>query len=368
MNTNVNPEMLTLARDIRGLTQSKLAEISNIRHTKISRYEGGVTPIDSVDLQRLAQALDFPIEFFMQEGSRFGAETAEVFHRRRQSVKSSDLKRIDGLVNLYRIGTRMLFLDYDLDYTAHVPSLTVGDFSRIEELAATVREMWNMPSGPVSNLISWLERASCLVFNVDFKTDKIDEVVQWIPPASPIILANSASPADRLRFSLAHALGHLVMHRRVLPYDEMEDEANQFAAAFLMPEEDIIDELAPVSIHRMLELKQNWKVSMQALIYRAKDLGVIEESRYRSMFQQLSRLGYRKTEPFPIAHESPRVVESLLDSHKEDLGYSDVELAKLLKVRLEDYYEWYYPKKIIEFPSNDFQFGFRGSSDVSLEM
>ncbi len=148
----------------------------------------------------------------------------------------------------------------------------------------------------------------------------------------------------------------------------MEKEADQFAAAFLMPKYDIEDELAPVTINRMLELKQYWKCSMASLIYRAKTLGVISERQFTSLCQQRSRLGYYKNEPFPISRETPQMVKRLIDSHKQHLDYTDEELAKLLKVRVEYYYEWYYPRKIIEFPSHEFHLKSSHDSSASLEM
>lgn len=368
MRKSVNPEMLTLAREIRGLTQSKLAETSNIRQAKISRYEGGVTDVSTEMLSLLADSLSFPEDFFCQEGSRYGADSSELFNRRRRSVRTRDLKRINGLVNLYRIGSRQLLKAFEPAPSSYIPSISLEEFDDVSEIAAAVRSMWNMPSGPVHNLIGWLENASCLVFSCNFENEKIDEVVQWIPPDPPIVLVNSSAPADRTRFSLAHALGHLVMHRGEEPYREMEKEADQFAAAFLMPNYDIKDELAPVTINRMLELKQYWKCSMASLIYRAKTLGVITERQFTSLCQQRSRLGYYKNEPFPISRETPQMVKRLLDSHKQHLDYSDEELAQLLKVRVEDYYRWYEPKNIIEFPSNVIKFEFRKDSDNLLEM
>lgn len=350
MDGLVNPEMLTLAREVRGMTQTQLALESGIGQTKISRYEGYLAKVDAEDLEDIAEALEFPEEFFFQSGQRFGAESTEVFHRRRRSAPARDIRRVDGLVNLQRIGCERLLQAFQQVGALAVPSLSPNDFDTIEDIAYTVRSFWNMPPGPVKNLVGRLERASCLVFSIDFKIDKIDEVVQWIPPSPPIILLNSSAPADRVRLSLAHALGHLVMHRNELPYKEMEHEANKFAAAFLMPEDDIIDELKPVTIQHMLELKQYWKVSMQALIVRAKELEVISERRYTSLFQQLSRFGYRKREPHPIDPESPRLVKSLLDKHRVELGYTDEELARLLRVKIEDLYEWYYPdRKVVDF-------------------
>ncbi|MCY4246044.1 MAG: YjzC family protein [Chloroflexi bacterium] len=350
MINRVNPEMLTLAREVRGMTQTQLGKESGIGQTKISRYEGDLAKVDTEDLLGIANTLEFPEDFFYQSGQRFGAESTEIFHRRRRSVPARDLKRIDGLVNLYRIGSERLLQSFQQVGSLSVPSLTTSSFSNISDIAYAVRAFWNMPGGPVKNIIARLEKASCLVFSVDFETDKIDEVVQWIPPSPPIVLVNSSAPSDRVRFSLAHALGHLVMHRNELPYKEMENEANQFASAFLMPEHDIIDELAPVTIQHMLELKQYWKVSMQALIYRAKGLEIISERRYTSLFQKLSRFGYRKQEPFPIPHEKPRLIGDLLDKYKTELGYSDEELAQLLRIRVEDLKKWYLTdSKIIDF-------------------
>ena len=350
MNTRVNPEMLTLAREVRGMTQTQLGKESGIGQTKISRYEGDLSKVDGEDLRDIANSLDFPEAFFYQSGQRFGAESTEIFHRRRRSVPARDLKRIDGLVNVYRIGSERLLQSFQQVGALTVPSLPTSNFNTIADIAYAVRAFWNMPTGPVKNIIACLENASCLVFSVDFENDKIDEVVQWIPPSPPIILVNSIAPSDRVRFSLAHALGHLVMHRNELPYKEMEIEANQFASAFLMPEHDIIDELAPVTIQHMLELKQYWKVSMQALFYRARDLEIITERRYTSLFQQLSRFGYRKQEPFPIQREKPQLVKRLVDKFKLELEFTDEELARLLRIRTRDYFKWYYPEqKVIEF-------------------
>ncbi len=350
MDGTVNPEMLTLAREVRGMTQTQLAQESGIGQTKISRYEGNLANVDNEDLWDIADALEFPEAFFLQSGQRFGAESTEVFHRRRRSVSARDIRRIDGLVNLHRISCERLLQAFQQIKPLTVPSLSTNDFDTIDDIAYAVRSFWKIPGGPIKNLIARLEQASCLVFSMDFEIDKIDEVVQWIPPSPPIILVNSSAPADRTRLSLAHALGHLVMHRNELPYKEMEHEANQFAAAFLMPEHDIIDELKPVTIQHMLELKQYWKVSMQALIYRAKELEVISERRFTSLFQQLSRFGYRKSEPFPIDHEKPRLVEDLVDKHRLELGYTDAELAQLLRINISDFYKWYRKgHKVVEF-------------------
>ena len=354
MRKTVNPEWLTLARELRGMTQLELSKQSHITQSKISRYEGGITNVDVNDLEALSRVLGFPAKFFFQTGHVYGAESTEIFNRRRKRVPVRDLKRVHAFANVYRACGAMLCQAFDQVDKAEIPVMRRRDFDQVSDIADALRSLWNMPTGPVQNLVAWLENTSCQVHSFDFKIDKIDEVVHWIPPDPAVILVNSSAPADRTRFSLAHALGHLVMHRDIAPYPEIEEEADEFAAAFLMPERDILGSLAPVTIQHMLELKQVWRVSMSALIRRARDLGVISQRRYTSLFQQLSRLGYRKREPRPFPHESPQLVKMLVEGHRTQLGYSDDELADLLMLKSEYFHQWYSPAKVIPFPGSHF--------------
>lgn len=341
----VNPEMLSLAREVRGWTQTDLATRIGVDQSQISRYERGVTSIPSAELHRLAEALSFPVDFFFQEGKRHGASTGEILHRRRQSVSASKLREIDALSDIYWLAVKELIKDIDAITPYDIPTYRTLEFNGdVEQIAQQVRADWEMPAGPVDHVIRRLEEASCFIFVNDFETNEIDETVQWIRPSPPIIVINSRSPGDRLRFSLAHALGHLVMHQGMIPTDEMEDEADQFASAFLMPEDDIRSDLEIVTIEHMLQKKRKWKVSMQALIHRARDIGSISERRYRSLFQMLSRAGYRKQEPFPIEPERPSKVRELINFYKDahDVGTNDV--IRDVHLRKEDFFNWMYPE------------------------
>ena len=113
-----------------------------------------------------------------------------------------------------------------------------------------------------------------------------------------------------MRLTLAHELGHLVMHEH--PTEDMEREADRFAAEFLMPEQDVALELYPMSLERAAALKTRWRVSMAALIRRARDLGKLTTWQYKNLFVQLGRLGYRTNEPNPIAFEEPEFVNTII--------------------------------------------------------
>lgn len=341
-----NPAMLQIAREMRGLTQAALAQESGISQGYISRYENGESPISEDHIQALAKALTLPIKFFYTPGKRCAADQGMHFHRQRRSISATDQKRLDSLVEKFRLEAEELLSRVDSSYAPFaVPQYELQDFSGdIEAVAHAVRNLWEMDPGPVPNVIEELERASCLIYLYDFGTDKMDEVTQWTEPLPPIILVNSSAPGDRQRFNLAHALGHLVLHHNRTPPQEAEEQAHRFAAAFLMPAEDIRDELAPVTIDHMLELKPKWKVSMAALILRARDIGEITEKRCTSLYQMLSRLGYRKNEPIEIEAEKPNLARELLTLYREQWQYSYADLADLTMLHLKEFYERYYPE------------------------
>ena len=185
-----------------------------------------------------------------------------------------------------------------------------------------------MPYGPVRNLVWVIENAGAIVVQFPFGTDKLDAVSQWPQNLPPIFFVNSDIPADRWRFTLAHELGHIVMHR--IPTPDAEKQADQFASEFLMPEKEILLDIKALTLPKAIQLKSKWRVSMQAIIRRAYQLGEITNRKYVSLFSYISKLGYRKREPNPISSESPTTLSRLLKAHREDLGYSEEEMLRLL--------------------------------------
>ena len=112
-----------------------------------------------------------------------------------------------------------------------------------------------------------MEAAGCLIIDTDFETTRVDGLSQW-SGAHPVVMLNVGAPTDRRRLTLAHELGHLCLHRQGVP-DDVESDANTFAAEFLMPAETIRPELRNLTVGRLHDLKRYWRVSMQALIERA---------------------------------------------------------------------------------------------------
>jgi Zn-dependent peptidase ImmA (M78 family) len=146
-----------------------------------------------------------------------------------------------------------------------------------------------------------------------------------VPGEHPLFVLNQGMPADRERFTLAHELGHLVMHQA--PVLDAEREADRFAAEFLMPANEIRSHLAQIDLPKAATLKRYWKTAMSALIRRARDLGVIAENRYRSLCAQMAQRGFNRAEPVELPQEFPTLVDAVVGIHLTHHKYSIRELA-----------------------------------------
>jgi Zn-dependent peptidase ImmA (M78 family)/DNA-binding XRE family transcriptional regulator len=344
MNSEFNPDMLSLARDIRGIKQEDLANKAGLTQGAISKYLGGSQTPSDEDVQKLATALDFPASFLYRYGKRRGTLDGHIFHRKKAKASVKDIRRIDGHLEIFQFQTGDLLSDLEIEPLFSIPQLDIGDYhGDAEQVAEAVRTLWKMPKGPVNNLIQSLEAAGCFVYMFNFGTDDIDENVQWIPPNPPVILANSRASGDRLRFSLAHALGHLVMHQDEVPHKNREKEADQFAGAFLMPADSIREYISPITLNRLVELKPYWKVSIASMIMRVHQIGEITDRRKRTLFQMLSKSGWRTSEPSPIEPEKPQLIYDLIKMYRKHLSYGDKDLAKKLRLFPHDFRRMYYP-------------------------
>ena len=273
MSKTVNPEMIILARESRGLTQSCLAKSLCITQGKLSKIEHGVLCVSKELLEELSKELDYPIEFFFQTESIFGAGLSIVHHRKRKSISSKTLAMIHAQMNIRRIHLSKLLQAVNIQKN-RIPHMDVDEYDEdIERIAQEVRANWLIPSGPIKNLTAIIESVGGIVIQCNFKTRKLDAIGHSIPRLPPIIFANIDVPGDRLRFTLAHELGHIIMHS--VPRPRMEKEADRFAAEFLMPSRDIRPSLSQLSLSKLANLKIHWKVSMAALLYRAKELNKI---------------------------------------------------------------------------------------------
>jgi Zn-dependent peptidase ImmA (M78 family)/transcriptional regulator with XRE-family HTH domain len=331
-----NPEILVLAREVRALSQEEFADLAGVSQSKVSKVEAGLLIPSDDDLKRFARALDFPVEFFSHSGSRLVPGSTCIYPRKRQSVAAKDLRRLHAQLDYIRIQVQRLLAGVEIDAPKAIYRIDIDELDGdAEHVARIVRQTWGIAPGPVANLTAAIEAAGGIVIKTPFGTDKVDALSQWPRHLPPMFFVNADTPPDRMRFSLAHELGHLVMH--AIPTGDIEREADRFAAEFLMPATSILPELTgKVDVQKLAALKPRWKVSMQALAKRAKDLGIVNERQATNLFMTFSKLGWRKKEPVSIPPEFPTVIKSIVEVYLRDKGYSADNLRALAYCTNED--------------------------------
>ncbi len=339
--------MITLAREARGLVQSELAKKLSIGQGTLSKIEGGVLAPGESILAALSAELDFPVDFFLEDGHvhGLGTDAHHQLYRRRKSLSMKSLKQVEAMVNIARMHLATFLRSVSVEPDRTIPRLDLEEYEgNVEHVAASIRAAWTVPGGPIDNLIALLESAGAIVVPFDFGTDQIDATSVWLKDLPPIIFYNRGLLADRCRFTLAHELGHLVMHSLV-PSPDMENEADRFAAEFLMPAKEIGPQLARMSLRRAAQLKPYWKVSMASLIYRAQQLGKLTKQEAQRLYISMGAHGYRTREPaeLDIPLEQPRTHADLLTFHTKSLGYSREELQRLLRIGERDFDRLYRP-------------------------
>lgn len=335
MGAETNPEMLVLARESRALSQKELAHQTGIPQAAISKYETGASAIPSDRLELLADALRYPTRFFYRWDRVYGYGSSCFYHRKQQSLPVRKLREIQALMNVRRLQVEPLMRDIHIDTYAHFDRIDVAEHESPEQIARLVRRNWRLPHGPIQSMVGAIEDAGGVVITARFGTRKLDAISQWAAGERPVFLVNEDSPGDRLRFTLAHEVGHLVMH--TFHSDDQEREADRFAAEFLMPEREIKPALRSLTFRKLGPLKCHWKVAMAALIRRAYDLKQITERQYRRFFSQLNKFGYRLNEPYPIPREEPTVLKNVIEFQRTHHRYSAAELSYVAAVDLEEF-------------------------------
>ena len=339
MSDSRNADLLRVARQLRGFQQGDAAERLGISQAMLSRIENKLAGFAEELIDRAAAVYALPRAFFTQTDPVFGAPVSvHPMWRKKAAVNAREMEQIVAELNVRLMHLRRLLQAIEVAPTYPLPNLPVDEFESVERIAALARAQWKMPTGPVQDLTRALEAAGVVVVHSDMAGSVVDGVTFSAPGLPPLIVLNAKQPADRMRFTLAHELGHLVMHR-TQPTQEMEQQANEFASHFLMPTKDIRPNFERrIDLRLLAELKPLWRVSMASLLMRARSLNLLAYNQERYLWQQFSVAKIRQSEPpeLDFLPEKATVLPDLLDAHISQLGYSISDLAGMLHLQPDE--------------------------------
>lgn len=329
-----DPVMLATARRARGLTQVQLASASGLSQAFISKAEAGRVALEDERLERVAAAVGYPLSLLTLRADDHATTSACAFHRKRSSLPIATARRIHASLSLARVHAEELLRDLPVS-PVQLPQVapTADGYISPVDIARRIRTELDLGEAPVKDLTSAIEAAGAITVSWDLGNRSIDAISQWPVDHRPLFLTNSTAPGDRQRFTLAHELGHAVMHRH--PVEGQEQEADRFASELLLPASSSRNELESLDMPMLAALKSRWGVSMAALIRRARDLGCIGDYRYKELNIELSRAGWRTREPVDVPVERPSLLVEAI-SRLRAQGWSDLAIAERAHLSVDD--------------------------------
>jgi Zn-dependent peptidase ImmA (M78 family) len=326
--------MLRLARQLRGFPQNEAAECLRVPNAELSRIENGLKEPSEQLLAAAAEIFSVPVEFFAQTDAIYGAPVSvHPMWRKKSNVSATDLHRIVAELNVRVMHLRKLLEATDLEPVNKLPRFDADEYGNdAEKIAGLVRRFWQVPDGPIQDVTALVEDAGILVAHSDLGGSSVSGVRFSVPGTPHVIVLNRDQSADRMRFTLCHEVGHVIMHS--FPTPDMETEADKFASCFLMPTDDIKPYFGGrrVDLRLLAALKPEWKVSMGSLVFAAERAGAINKTQAQYIWKQFNihKIKLREPPELDFAPEEPRTVSDLVSLHLNEMGYSLADLSKML--------------------------------------
>ncbi len=326
-------ERVRHARDYCALTQTTLAELAGIAQSKVSDIEGSRQEATPEDVERIARATGFPVPFF------YGGPLPDLpdgNFRRLKRGKARVTRQVRAQAR------QVVELVQRAEPRLAMPPVRIKPVraaADIEAIAAEVREEAGVGSrDPIPNLTRAVERAGVVVAGLPNDIPDHYGFSAWPDfgfDSRPIIVFAREDPGDRQRSTIAHELGHLILHSPLrddeLALDEAEKEANRFAGALLLPREAAVEAMRPpLTLTTLAHVKATFGASIGMCAYRAEELGLISEERHVSLRKQMTSRGWHRREPVEVGQEQPLLIRKVLDL----VGQGDSVSARAESVRL----------------------------------
>lgn len=321
-------ERFKSARILNGFSLQDLADAldNKISRQALHKYEKGEVIPDSNMINHLSKALHVQPDFFFRDTK---VELGELEFRKLTRLPVKEQHKIvestKDVLSRYLeleeiIGIETIFENPLKD------TPVISSFEDIENAASKVRECWHLGFDPIYNTIELLEDNHIKVVSV-YSEDSFDGMQTWLNQTIPVIVINRSNlkSADRIRFTVIHELGHLLLPLGNLPEKVKEKYCNQFAAAMLIPKTAILKELGisrkKLYIQELGELKKQYGISIQALMYRCKDLNIITESHLNQLASIIVDNNWKIIEPVQYTglEESNRFIQLLFRALAEEL-------------------------------------------------
>ncbi|RLA50757.1 MAG: transcriptional regulator [Gammaproteobacteria bacterium] len=338
-------ERLVRARAASGLSMRDLGERVGVSANMIKKYEHNESMPTSGKLLKIAKSLGVRSEYFFRPVK---VELKNIEYRKRANTPKGILKKIEADVldqaerwqELANIWPEFPIQPFEVP--DELPT-AISSLSELEDFAVKVRSAWGLGLNPIPDLIDEIESHGLLVIITNIDENAKFDGLQATVEGNPVIVVSSNWPGDRQRFTLAHELGHFLLRGRLGADIDEEKACHRFAASFLLPACAVRQSLGlkrhNIEMQELFLLKKEYGLSMQACLYRAKDLAIISESVCKKIFFTFVHNGWRKKEPGePLRSEETILFQQLVYRALGEGVVGESKAAELLSMSLMDFH------------------------------
>jgi len=363
-----NPERLREIRIVSKMTLEQVAINLGITKQAVSKYERGRSIPSYETINKIINILNVPMQFLSKSSISSSGLNTLLFFRTVSSTTKTQIEFADTICKWnYEILQGIIPFE-------DIPNMNLPEIDEslsISEKAVFLRQYWRLGISPIENMVDVLENNGFFVFVVNSSELNTDAYSRIINDTPIIVLNEYKGTSVRQRFSLAHELGHLILHRNLSDVDfdlrskEIEKEASIFASSFLMPPVKFSSTVVSHKLDHFLNLKKEWKVSIAAMIYHCKQQGILDDKQSESLQMQLSKKWGRKTEPFDneLIFEKPLFLSKKLQKYVVDRAsfeyfFDATRLPITVVERIAFLPEGYLSRYFVDIPVGDSMIGY----------
>lgn len=335
--------LLRRARKAARLSLRELGKRIGVSHATIKKYEDGIIMPSSDILIKLSRELKVRTHYFFRTVC---PTLQDIAYRKHYSLPKKQLDAITyDIINQIerRLELENLFPQPPIK-TFHfdLERISINTMSEIETVAERVRALWELGFDPILNLVDKLEDNGVRVFMSDVDSDHKFHGLAVKVEDMPVIVVGRGWPGDRQRFTIAHELGHLVLENRLCNVLNLEDACNRFAGAFLFPAISVKQKLGErrnaIELKELEILKEEFGLSMFAILDRALDLDIITPNCHKKQAQLFKDKGWRQKEPgVDYPSEKTHIFEQLIFHALGEEYIGESKAAELMEMSLQQF-------------------------------
>lgn len=275
-----SPIRLRDIRIVRGYTVEHVAQQIGVTKQAISKYETGKTIPSTGVLGRIIKFFDLP-DGYLTKPELFSDKQSLIFYRRHKRTTVREIEEAEVNLKWCYEMIRGCKDFYPLK-KSDIPYISSN--LHVEERAMKLREYWGLGHHPIENLSLLLEEKGFYLFSLKLKDEKIDGFSRMVDDIPIIFINQNRRTRERQQFSIAHELAHLILHSDMQEESTiMEEEADSFAGAFLMPETAVRADIIRNDIEFLTMLAKKWHVSVAAIVERCKELKLLGNTREENL-------------------------------------------------------------------------------------